>query len=170
MEISKFFQPYFRCFLMEIYNHYNLTQQKANYTFVFTLLVFLLWLPWHEPDDLDTTSLAVKKNKRFKLQSIFLKVEYWDRAAFFTQDRICKKGSGCMLRCHKMAAEDLTFNLWAQILGCVYNEQMLWELKDKNDLRAKTNATFSVVLLKNASSVSEINKKIRLCGIHKMGS
>ena len=69
-----------------------------------------------------------------------------------------------------MAAEDLTFNLWAQILGCVYNEQMLWELKDKNDLRVKTNATFSVVLLKNASSVSEINKKIRLCGIHKMGS
>lgn len=41
-------------------------------------------------------------------------------------------------------------------------------VKDRNDWKNETNVTFSVVLLKNASSVSEINKKIRLCGIHKI--
>ncbi len=85
-----------------------------------------------------------------------------------------------MLRCYWTAAEDLTFDfllinvsaeLWlrTQFTDTVrsYSKE---SAKDKNDWRAETKATFSVVLLKNASSVSEINKKIRLCGIHKMCS
>lgn len=45
--------------------------------------------------------------------------------------------------------------------------RLLWlgqesSTKDINDGTTETNSTFSVVLLKNASSVSEINKKIRL--------